>query len=108
MNVAVVVLGSVAVASTLTVLLKRPWTLRLARRHTPPEAWSTPLFLETNMVLSAAWSVLLIVAALLAAGAPLWVNVTWGIALAVLGRLSPRFAATYAARRRGAPPEHPS
>ena len=100
MNVASLILAAVAIASALTVVLKRPWTLRLARRNTPPEVWGTPLFLETNMVLSGAWSALYAVAAVLAASAPLWVNLAFGAALVAVGRLSPRFAAAYAAWRR--------
>jgi hypothetical protein len=94
-----VILGSLALISVVSMLLKRPWTTVLARRSTPPEVWSTDLFLETNMIITGAWAALFFVAALLASYAPTWVNVAFGALLLVLGLLSSRFGSWYASRR---------
>jgi hypothetical protein len=94
-----VILGSLALISLVSLLLKRPWTILVARRSVPPEVWSTDLFLETNMIITGAWAVLFFVAALLASYASGWVNLGFGVLLATLGFGSSRFGTWYAARR---------
>ncbi|MBM3223746.1 MAG: hypothetical protein FJZ47_08110 [Candidatus Tectomicrobia bacterium] len=91
-----------AVGSLLTVLLGRPWTTYIARRHTPPAVWPTPLFRETNIVMTLLWALLFGLAGLLAAWLPVWVQLPMGALLYVLGRLSPWLASCYAAWRRQA------
>ncbi len=57
-----------AIATWLTVLLKKPFTLDYAKQHTPPALWTSPAFIGTNMVLTSAWGVVFTVNALLAWG----------------------------------------
>ena len=99
MSTGSMILGSLALISLVSLLLKRPWTILVARRSAPPEVWSTDLFLETNMIITGAWAVLFFVAALLASYASTWVNVAFGALLMVLGVSSSRFGSWYAARR---------
>ena len=99
MSIASVILGSLAAISIASVLIKRPWTIILARRSTPPEVWPTDLFLETNMLITGAWAFLFFLAALLASYAPLWLNIAFGTLLMILGRLSSRFGLWYSSRR---------
>jgi hypothetical protein len=94
-----VILGSLALISLVSLLVKRPWTILVARRSVPPEVWTTDLFLETNMIITGAWAVLFFVAALLASYASTWVNVGFGVLLAALGLLSSRFGLWYSSRR---------
>jgi len=91
--------GVLAFASMVSVFVKLPWTTLIAKRHNPPEVWSTDLFRETNMILSTGWSVLFAGAAVMAAVAPLWVNLGYGVFLFALGRLSPKVGAWYSSRR---------
>jgi hypothetical protein len=99
MNVGVWILGSLALASLASVLARRPWTSVLARRHNPPEVWSTDLFRETNMVISGGWAFFFAGASVMAAFAPLWLNLGYGALLVVLGYFSSRFGAWYSSRR---------
>lgn len=48
--------SAMAVATWYTVLVKRPFTMDYARDHTPPELWSHPAFLHTNLIITSAWS----------------------------------------------------
>ena len=99
LNIATYMLGTMAGVSLFSVLIKRPWTILVARRHTPPEVWPTALFLETNMVISGAWTLLFALAAFLSIILPLWANLISGIILFRLGRLSPRFGSWYSSKR---------
>jgi hypothetical protein len=98
MHVGVWIFGSLALASLASVLARRPWTSVIARRHSPPEVWSSDLFRETNMVISGGWSFLFAGGALLAALAPLWLNLGHGVLLVALGQFSSRFGAWYSSR----------
>ena len=99
MGIGTWVFGCLAAISIASIIVKRPWTIVMARRSTPPEVWSTPLFLETDLVVTGAWALLFVVGAALVSLAPLWVNLSFGALLFLLGRLSPRFGSWYAARR---------
>ena len=99
MEIATAVLGSLAVGSAASVVLRRPWTTFIAKRHDPPEVWETPLFLETNRVLSGAWAGLFGVAAGLAELAPPWLNLAFGALLFGLGLLSTKAGGWYSGRR---------
>lgn len=99
LNIATYILGTIAGMSLLSVLIKRPWTILIARRHTPPEVWSTDLFLETNMIISGAWTLLFALAAFLSIILPLWANLMVGVIFFLLGRLSPRFGLWYSSKR---------
>ena len=91
--------AALALASLGSILVGRPWTIPLARRHTPPEVWATALFLETNVMLTAAWAVLFAGGAGLALTAPLWVELPYAGLLALFGRLSPDAGSWYSSRR---------
>lgn len=49
-------LGWLAVTAWTTLAVKRPFTLGIARRQTPPELWDNPVFLRVNVVLTAVWA----------------------------------------------------
>ena len=99
MHVGVWSFSLLALASLASVIARRPWTSVIARRQNPPEVWSTDLFRETNMLISGGWSLLFAGSALLAALAPLWLNLGYGVLLIALGHFSSRFGAWYSLRR---------
>ena len=99
MHVGAWIFGLLALASLASVLARHPWTSIIARRHNPPEVWSTDLFRETNMLISGGWSLLFAGGALLGALAPLWLSLGYSVLLVSLGRFSPRFGAWYSFRR---------
>jgi hypothetical protein len=39
-----------------TLAVRRPFTLGIAKRQTPPEIWGSPVFLRVNVVITAAWA----------------------------------------------------
>jgi hypothetical protein len=49
-------LGWLAVTAWLTLAVKRPFTLGIARRQVPAEMWDNPVFLRVNVVLTTAWA----------------------------------------------------
>ena len=93
------IFAALAAASIGSILAGRPWTIPLARRTTAPAVWSTDLFRETNVVLTALWAFLFGCAAVLAVEAPWWVRLAYGAVLAVLARRSPDIGHWYSARR---------
>ena len=99
MNIGAWSFVGLAAGSLVTVVLGAPWTTYIARRHTPPAIWSTPLFRETNVVMTLGWTFIFLAAAGIAAWTPLWVQPLVGAILYGLGRVSPCLAARYAARR---------
>ena len=48
--------GALGVIATSSLLVRKPFTLGIARQSMPREAWDNPLFLRANMVISAAWA----------------------------------------------------
>ena len=74
-------LVSLAAGSLVTVVLGVPWTIYSARRHTPLATWSMPLFGETNVVMTLAWTLLFLAAAGIVARTPLWVQPIVGASL---------------------------
>jgi hypothetical protein len=88
-----------AVGSLVTVAVGAPWTTYIARRHRPPAVWSTPLFRETNVVMTLGWTLIFLAAAGVSAWLPLWGQPIMGGALYGLGRISPRLASWYASWR---------
>ncbi|HWG23168.1 hypothetical protein [Actinospica sp.] len=52
-------LGAIALGS---LLVRKPFTLGVARQSMPREAWDNPLFLRTNMIISAVWAASFVVA----------------------------------------------
>ena len=99
MHVTVWLYAVLALASLASLIIRRPWTAPLGRRRMPPAVWTTELFLETNLVLTALWTLLFAGGTVIAALAPLWVQVAYGLGLAALGRLSFRLGEWYSGRR---------
>ncbi len=64
------VLASAALAtgSWLTIALKKPFTLDYAREHTDPSLWNSPIFIRTNLILTAVWASVFTLNAILAWG----------------------------------------
>ncbi|MEU7177179.1 MULTISPECIES: hypothetical protein [Streptomyces] len=48
--------GWLALIAWLSVAVRRPFTMAIARRMAPPEVWETPLFRRINTVLTAVWA----------------------------------------------------
>lgn len=99
MNCVTYLLGSLSGLSLASILIKRPWTIIIARRKTPPEVWSTGLFLETNMIITGAWTILLGLATVISATMPLWVNLVLCVVYSLLGSFSSRFGSWYSSKR---------
>lgn len=99
MKTGTIIFGILTLISAGSLLIKRPWTIIVARRSTSPDVWSTDLFLETNMIITGGWAILFGGAAVLAAIAPTWVNIIYGAFLFILGVLSSRFGSWYSNRR---------
>ncbi|RKF14848.1 hypothetical protein D6850_08230 [Roseovarius spongiae] len=89
-----------AVISLASVVAGRPWTVIVARRTTPAELWDHPLFRETNVVMSLAWSAMFGISALVFRvsenGAIFFVMALLNTGL---GMVSPWLAKRYAAWR---------
>ncbi|MCB2186119.1 MAG: hypothetical protein KQJ78_06855 [Deltaproteobacteria bacterium] len=47
--------GALAIATWLTLAVKKPFTLHYAREHTEPVLWDNPIFIRTNLIISAVW-----------------------------------------------------
>ena len=99
MHVALWLYAILALASLASLIIRRPWTAPLARRRMPPAVWTTGLFLETNLVLTALWTLLFAGGGVMAALAPPWGQVVYGLGLAALGGLSFRLGEWYSGRR---------
>lgn len=48
--------GALGVIATASLLVRKPFTLGVARQSMPREAWDNPLFLRVNMIISAVWA----------------------------------------------------
>src|SRR5439155_3546112 len=55
--------GALAVIALAPLLVKRPFTLGIARRTTPAELWDHPEFLRLNRFITSVWTVGFLVAA---------------------------------------------
>ena len=99
MNIAAWLYAGLVVASLASLIVRRPWTIPIARRRTPPAVWTTDLFLETNLVLTTLWTLLFAVGVVMALLVPLWGRVAYGLGLGAFGRLSPRVGEWYSSRR---------
>jgi hypothetical protein len=70
--------GALAVGSWLTIVIGKPFSLDYARAHTDPALWKDPLFIRTNVIITATWAATFTVNAVLAWGkmvqflAPQW------------------------------------
>jgi hypothetical protein len=85
-----------------------PFTEQYARDHVPPEAWNTPGFRRSNVILTSIWGAVFAVSAVLgviaqqtsSSNAQQWLNWIIPIALVIGGF---KFTAWYADQARGAP-----
>lgn len=48
--------GALALIALGSLIVRRPFTLGLARQSMPREAWDNPLFLRVNVIISAVWA----------------------------------------------------
>ncbi|GAA2656060.1 hypothetical protein [Streptomyces lunalinharesii] len=48
--------GWLALIAWVSLAVRRPFTMAIARRMAPPEVWHTPLFRRIGVVLTAAWA----------------------------------------------------
>jgi hypothetical protein len=55
-HLGVIANGALAVGSWLTLGIGKPFTLDYARQHTAPAQWHNPVFIRTNVILTAAWA----------------------------------------------------
>jgi hypothetical protein len=93
--VGTVIWGTLAGASAATLAAGRPWTELLARRRWPAEVRALPLFHESNLVLTAGWTLLFSLAAAISAVSPSWVSPILAAPTPLLGRLSYRLGPKY-------------
>ncbi|MFD5394622.1 hypothetical protein ACFWJW_10395 [Streptomyces sp. NPDC127097] len=95
-------MGWLALIAWVSIAVRRPFTMGIARRMAPPEVWHTPLFRHINVVLTAAWALSFTLTALAqtAASAYGW-HVAVSIVLQLAGFVLPaRFTAAYPERAR--------
>jgi hypothetical protein len=48
--------GTLAVIAWVSLAVRHPFTLSIAKKQVPEEAWNHPLFLRTNDVITAVWA----------------------------------------------------
>lgn len=107
MNWIAYLMGALSGLSLVSILLRRPWTIAIARRNTPPEVWSTSLFLESNMIITGAWTILFALATVVSLTMPAWVNLVLCIVYFFLGKFSSRFGWWYSSKRLNALQKRP-
>ena len=90
-----VIWGTLAVVSAATLLAGRPWTEMLARGQWPPEIHSLPIFRESNLVITAGWTLIFAIGAAISAVSPVWVSPTLAAPMPLIGRLSYRLGPKY-------------
>ncbi|MEW9517468.1 hypothetical protein [Streptomyces tubercidicus] len=95
-------MGWLALVAWVSIAVRRPFTMGIARRMAPPEVWHTPLFRRINVVLTAAWALSFTLTALAqtaisAYGWPVAVSIVLQLAGFVLPA---RFTAAYPERAR--------
>ncbi len=96
-------LATLSAAATASLLVRKPFTVAIARQSTPSELWDNPLFLQVNAVITSVWAASFAVTAIVCAAlahqypdvVPLWVTAQ------VIGIVVPaRFTRTYPDRVR--------
>lgn len=93
-------MGWLALIAWVSIAVRRPFTMAVARRMAPPEVWHTPLFRRINVVLTAAWAVsFTLTAAAQAVVSAYELNVVFTIVVQVAGFVLPvGFTSTYPER----------
>lgn len=56
--------GALGLIAICSLLMRKPFTLGVARQSMPREAWDNPLFLRVNMVVSGVWAASFVVGCL--------------------------------------------
>ncbi|MFI9078068.1 hypothetical protein ACIGW8_16525 [Streptomyces sioyaensis] len=95
-------MGWLSLIAWVSIAVRRPFTLGIARRMAPPEVWDTPLFRRINVVLTAAWALSFTLTAI---AQTVVSALGWSVALSILiqiaGFILPaRFTAAYPERAR--------
>ncbi|TJZ50251.1 hypothetical protein FCH28_23405 [Streptomyces piniterrae] len=93
-------MGWLAVVSWVSIAVRRPFTMAIARRMTPPEVWRTALFRRINVVLTAAWALSFTLTAIAQTLISAYgLNPLFSIVIQAAGFVLPmRFTATYPER----------
>jgi hypothetical protein len=55
--------GTLALISLISLAIRRPFTLGIAKQTTPREFWDLPEFLKVNMIITSVWAASFVVAA---------------------------------------------
>lgn len=103
MKLGLVIWGVQTLLSGASLALRRPWTMLLSRRRYPRALWDTPLFVETNMIITGAWTAYFAIAAAASAVGPAAVPIGFAIASAPLAKLSFWFGDRYSSARLARP-----
>ncbi len=90
---------TLSAVSALSVAVGRPWTSVIARLSNPREIWSSPVFLETNKVLTGAWAVIFGAAALVSEFGPPMLHIAAGVVMTAMGVASTRVGRWYSERK---------
>jgi hypothetical protein len=95
-------MGWLAAIAWVSIAVRRPFTMAIARRMAPPEVWHTSLFRRINVVLTAAWALsFTLTAAAQALISAYELNPVFSVLIQTAGFLLPaRFTATYPERAR--------
>jgi hypothetical protein len=105
--------GGLLAIVLVSLAIGRPFTLQYAREQVAPEFWTTPLFLRTNRLITAAWAAAFAVLAAADAAAewvpaiPLSVDIVASV-LAFIGAFWFTLWYPVVVRRQVAPPERPA
>ncbi|MFI7102920.1 hypothetical protein ACIBK8_26600 [Streptomyces sp. NPDC050161] len=89
--------GWLALIAWLSIAVRCPFTLAMARRMAPPEVWDSPLFRRINVVITAAWALSFTLTALAQLAVVAYgLGTIFSILVQVAGFVVPiRFTATY-------------
>ncbi|WP_326619621.1 hypothetical protein OG863_20045 [Streptomyces decoyicus] len=95
-------MGWLALIAWVSIAVRRPFTMAIARRMAPPEVWHTPLFRRINVVLTSVWAASFTLTAIAQTVVSAYeVNVIFSIVIQIAGFVLPvRFTAAYPERAR--------
>jgi len=99
MHISTLFFSFLTLISLGSMLVKKPWTIIIAKRTTSSDVWSTDLFLKTNMIITGAWALLFFGQTILSQIAPVWLSIIYSILLLILGGFSGRFGHWYSNKR---------
>ncbi|BDH16281.1 hypothetical protein [Streptomyces hygroscopicus] len=95
-------MGWLALIAWVSIAVRRPFTMAIARRMAPPEVWHTPLFRRINVVLTSVWAASFTLTAIAQTVVSAYeVNVIFSVLIQIAGFVLPvRFTAAYPERAR--------